>query len=439
MKFWVCVNNEIFGPLEPADAVKVPGFTLFAWACRDMPGGGRSDEPRAWKRAISFPEMAACFFPNYPPPAAIPESPAPEAAPPPSGPAPAAPAVPPGPPPQRMALEPDSALMREINRKLDDLLARRGAAPPPAAADPLVKELRRTEVVMAKLASGSGQALHKELEPLSRKLDLAEKAFSEMKSGLAKEALHLEIEPLTRTLAVTEKAVEDIRRDMESREIGGGLEPLKAELELAEKAIEAEDARIALFRQEVVARISALEASIKEFRVELAAGRAIAETEALMRQPPPQPPKRALLPALAAALAAGALLGALAFFRNAPSPAAVPPVQPAAAPVPVPAAKTPSELDFARAYRVSPGGLTLAAAIERDASGRGGTSGGASWEPEKVSDSYYRLLVSVPIVGGPGSLQYYFGLYPAEGRVRALNKAGRRALDLLAASGPEKL
>ncbi len=434
MKFWVCVNNEISGPLEPAAAVKVPGFTLFAWACRELPTGGRADEPRAWKRAISFPEMAAHFFPNYPPPAQILETPVQEAAQPPA-PVHSLPSVPPGPPRQRMALEPDSALMREINRKLDDLLASRAMAP--QSGEPLVSELRRTGEIMEKLASGSGQALHKELEPLSRKLDLAEKTFSEMKSGLGKEALHLELEPLTRTLAVTEKAVEDIRRDMENH-IGGELGPLKAAIELAEKAIEAEDARIALFRQEVVGRLSALEASLKEFRVELAAGRAIAEAEALMRQPLPPATRRSIRPVLGAALGAAALLLVMNLSRKEPVPDTVKPAPPVAAQAGPAVKPEVTALDFARSYHVSPGGIMLADAIGRDASARGGAPTGARWEPEQVADSYFRLLVSVPRAGG-GLLPYYFGLYPAEGRVRALNKGARRALNLLSAPGPEKL
>lgn len=428
-KYWVCINNDIHGPLEPGEAAKIKGFTLFAWACMDTPRGEKGEDQRSWKRAISFPELASHFFPNYPPP-------------PPEGaarpgeelPSPASP-----PPTAGIALEPAPEQMAEINRKLDDLLSRRTAAQPPRGDEPMVLELQKTEQIMEKLASGSGrEALHLELEPLNRRLDLAEKTYKEMKNGLGRETLHSEMEPISRTLAVTEKAVEELKRDIESRDMRSELEPLNSKLELAERAIEAEDARIALFREEVVARIAALEASLKDFRAELGAASrpAAAPAESPRAEVPGQTSgSPAARPLIFGLLGAALLAGALALyppmtgrgtFPVPAGPAPASPVAPAPAPA-APAAAEAAEITFARAYRPSPSAPELAAAIAGDAAQRGGLAGKTEWTLEPVSPSYARVLAAVPKASG-GRLDYYYGVYPVRKRVRALNRAAARTL-----------
>jgi hypothetical protein len=422
MKFWVCINNEIYGPLEPAEAAKVKGFTLFAWACMDTPHGAKGEDQRAWKRAISFPELAANFFPNYPPPQA--GRPVSCEAPPP---------VPPAEPPAGIALEPAPEVMAEINRKLDDLLSRRTPGGTPRSDEALVREFMKTEQMVEKLASGSGrEALHLELEPLNRRLDAAERNFAGMKDGLGKETLRLEMAPLSQALAVTERAVEEIKREIESRDIRHELEPLSSKLEMAERAIEAEDARIALFREEVVARIAALEAAIKDFRAELAAAHPAAAADA-GRAPSARASGPGLKPVLQGAAMAAFMLAVFALYPEKagreflnppipPLPVRQAPFAPSAA-----AAPEPAEVAFARAYRVSAGSPDLAGAIAADAASRGGAAGQAEWRVEPVRPSYCRLLVTVPRAGG-GRLEYYYGVYRGRGRIRPLNRAAARTL-----------
>lgn len=56
MKYWAYINNEILGPYEKEELIKLPQFTNSTLLCPQTPVGEKTEE---WKEAASFPEISA--------------------------------------------------------------------------------------------------------------------------------------------------------------------------------------------------------------------------------------------------------------------------------------------------------------------------------------------------------------------------------------------
>ncbi|NLI10426.1 MAG: hypothetical protein GX447_06720 [Elusimicrobia bacterium] len=56
MKYWAYINNEIMGPYEKEELIKLPQFTNSTLLCPQSPVGEKTEE---WKEAASFPEISA--------------------------------------------------------------------------------------------------------------------------------------------------------------------------------------------------------------------------------------------------------------------------------------------------------------------------------------------------------------------------------------------
>ncbi len=56
MKYWAYINNEILGPYEKEELIKLPQFTNSTLLCPQSPVGEKTED---WKEAASFPEISA--------------------------------------------------------------------------------------------------------------------------------------------------------------------------------------------------------------------------------------------------------------------------------------------------------------------------------------------------------------------------------------------
>lgn len=56
MKYWVYINNEIKGPFEKEELIKLEGFSNSTLIC---PQSGVDEDTKEWKEAVEFPEIAA--------------------------------------------------------------------------------------------------------------------------------------------------------------------------------------------------------------------------------------------------------------------------------------------------------------------------------------------------------------------------------------------
>lgn len=398
MRYWVCISNEIFGPLEPAKLGGLKGFAPLSWACPEDQTDAAS---RQWKRAVSFPELAPCFFPDYPAAAAAaPARPAEEA------------------PPARAAAGPhsgdDALAVAAINRKLDELLRAQGRQSTPSAAvmDPLSRKIDLNETTLEQIKTalqGQDQRLHTELEPLSRKLDRTEQELEDIRrqviDGNKAGRAPANLGPVASALDQVTAAVHD-----QDALIHSELGPISERVAQAEKAIEEENA----LQRAVLEKMETLDRDLAGLRDGLA-----------LRAREPRPPARPALAAALALLVGGAgLFGAYAFSAWILAQASGPGLE-AVPGRPAPRrAGIPSPEVFVRGYGKA---MPLERAVTEDARARG-ASGEASWSVETGKDG--RPAVGAAFAGPRGRrLYYYFSVDLKEGRLSPLNRGAGRALD----------
>lgn len=420
MKYWVCINNDIVGPLEPEKLAAVKGFSMLAWACPQDAAAEAAGAERHWKRAISFPELAGCFFPDYPMEARTARPEAPSAEPPAEAAKAALPAVPP-PSPE------DAAAIAAINRKLDELLrAGPGRAAPAPSLDPIKKDLDAIERTMESLRdtmAGQGPTMRLELEPLTLKLDHTELELAEIREQVRR-AAPPSLDPLTRKIDFTEGVVERIREDVEKQEaeLDSKLAPISERMARTEKAVEEEGG----LQREMMARIADLAHDLAEIRDGLPKPPAQPGQPAAApgEAPPQQPtaknkahPLAALL--LTAVIGGGAFFGLYSGLRWALQQASHNAYVPNKARKAVPQ----DAVSFAKAFGAV---MPLEKAIQDDAGARRGAGAAYFWGEEAGPDGP-RVVVTVQRREA-APLYYYFSVDPARGEVKALNRGSARAL-----------
>lgn len=409
MRYWVCINNEIIGPLEPEKLSVVKGFSVTAWTCPE--GGENAAGGRQWKRAISFPELAGCFFPNYPkaaqlPPRLLSEEEAVPAA---------APVQPPSPE--------DAAVIAQINKKLDQLL-RAPAAKPGAGAEPLNKNLDAIEKTMEEIRDTvalQDSHMRTELEPLNRKLDQAGREIEEIREQTRQKSPPVSMEPLNAKIDLAENVLEHIRDAVEKQDaaIHSGLDPISERVAQTEKAIEEENN----IQRALLEKISLLDRDVSGLRDELkksppaaAAGVSLAGAH----------PARAAM--LTIALAGAGFLGLYHALEWAIMQGAhqvnftAPRKQVRAERRPA----GPDPVSFVKTFGSA--ALPLEKAVMLDAAARGADPRALSWSEESGPDGLPRVVATAIRPGGLPPAYYYYAADPANAGIEPLNRGSRRAL-----------
>ncbi len=419
MKYWVCINNEIVGPLEPEKLSAVKGFTMLAWACPQDEAAETSGAERHWKRAISFPELAGCFFPDYPMEARTEPVTGPLEAP------PETPELPPGAPAIPPPSPEDAAVIASINRKLDELLkAGPGAAP---SLEPLRRDLGAMEKTVESIrdtVSRQDSNIRSGLEPMLRKLEGTSRELEALREQVRQGSQSSSMEPLVRKIDFTEGVMERIKENVEKQEAGlkSELAPLSERVERTEKAVAEESG----LQREMLAQITALAQDITEIRNGLTKPPppppASPAPQSREVSPPPGAPRghKLAVGLLSLLLAGGAMTLMYAGLRwalqQASHGAYASPPRRAAQPDPV---------SFARSFG-SPE-LPLEKAIRADAAARGSDIEGIYWAAETGPDGSQRAVATVRR-NNAAPLYYYFVLDLAKKDVQALNRGGARAL-----------
>jgi len=476
MKYWVCINNEILGPLEPAQLSGIKGFSVMVWACPDDGGNGPGE--RQWKRAISFPELAACFFPDYPKAAQAPQKGVSFEASPPGTAEGGAPPVPPPPSPE------DAAMIAQINKKLDQLLRVPAAKQTvPAGVEPLNKNLyaigQAMEAIRARVALQDTR-IHDEIAPLGQKLDQAGlvmgaikeqlrqgvpvpssneplarslnaigKAMAEIRDSVAREDSRLQAEfgPLNRKLDQAEREIAELHEQLRSQAAPASMEPLSAKLDLAENtleglkgAMEKQDAELHSGFEPISARVALAEKAIEE---ENGIQRTLVEKislldrdvsglrEDLKNKPAPAAARShpARISLVTIVLAGAGVLALYRFTGWALTQAAqqVEFTAPKKQVKPVKASAWADPVLFVKNFGSA--ALPLGEAIMLDAAARGAAPGAISWSVETGSDGLPRAIGEAARPGGRAPFYYYFSVNIPGGRVVPLNRSSRRVLD----------
>jgi hypothetical protein len=423
MRYWVCINNEIIGPLEPEKLAAVKGFSVMAWACPE--GGENAAGERRWKRAVSFPELAACFFPDYPKAAQLPPGPAfmEEQC------SAAAPVPPPPPSPD------DAVVIAQINRKLDQLLRVPAVKPVVAGSEPLNKNLdvigKTMEAIRDSVALQDTR-IHSELEPLNRKLDQAEREIEGILERVRQPSPAASLEPLNARIDLAENVLEHIRDAVEKQDASmhSGLEPISERVAQAEKAIEEENN----IQRALLEKISLLDQDVSGLRAELKKSPAAGGAEAARVRPHP-----ARAGMLTIALAGAGFLGFYRVMEWAVSQGS-PRVYFTAARKQVKAARRPAAPDavlFVKSFG-SPA-FPLEKSVMRDAAARGADPRSLAWAEESGSDGLPRVVADASRSVGSTPVYYYFSADIPNGRVIPLNRGSRRALERAVVPGAAPL
>lgn len=411
MRYWISINSDIFGPLEPEKLARIKGFSVMTWACPEDAGHNAGD--RQWKRAVSFPELAACFFPDYPKaarqPPRVTEEPSPV-------PSPAAPE--------------DAAVIAQINSKLDQLLRAPAAKAGIGAIEPLNTNLGAIEKTLEELRDSvalQDSRIHSELEPLNRKLDQAGREIEEIAADVRGRPSAVSMEPLSAKIDLAENVLEHLKDAVEKQDaaIHSGLDPLSERVARTEIAIEEENN----LQRALLEKLSLLDQDVSGLRDELkhtpgvpAPARAVAH------------PARTVIFTI---LVAGA--GFMGLYRAAQWVL----VQgahhvnfsfPGKRAKTGPPAPRPDPVLFVKTFGLP--GSPLESAIMRDAAARGANPAALSWAEEAGPDGLPRVVAEAPRPRGLNPVYYYFSADIPNKDVVPLNSGSRRVLQKAAGRVP---
>ncbi|OGR44636.1 MAG: hypothetical protein A2X35_04835 [Elusimicrobia bacterium GWA2_61_42] len=412
MRYWISINSDIFGPLEPEKLAGIKGFSVTTWACPEDAGHNAGD--RQWKRAVSFPELAACFFPDYPKAARQPprltEEPVLVSAP--------------------AAAPEDAAVIAQINSKLDQLLRAPAAKAGTGAIEPLNTNLGAIEKKLGELRDSVAlqeSRIHSELEPLNRKLDQAEREIEEIAADVRVRPAAVSMEPLSAKLDLAENALEQLKEavDKQDASIHSDLAPLSERVARTETAIEEENN----LQRALLEKLSQLDQDVSGLRDELkhapgvpAAARAAAH-----------PARTVILTVLVAGAAFIGLYRAAQWVivQGAHQVNFSFPDRRAKA---EPAAPRPDPVLFVKTFGLP--GSPLESAIMRDAAARGANPAALSWAEEAGPDGLPRVVAEAPRSRGLGPVYYYFSADIPNKDVVPLNSGSRRVLQKAAGRVP---